>query len=383
MLTVKQNQMFDSLFLGSLSDITLVCGRSYNGQLVIASVLIAIFSSVCSLEMVDRLSRGELRYLWLSLGVFILGSGVWVMHFIGMLALHLDCKVTYDPWITGLSVLPAILGATVALNTVSGAHVTLNRLVQGGIAMALGIGTMHYAGMCAIRLSGMLRYDPNLLMASLWIVAYLSIAALLLKANFYKRSVSSWLGGCILGGAIASMHYVMMEATYFIRAPDPVGGNSVSNAVSTDALAIVVTFIAILLLLIGLICTYLRVKLVQARLHVNAILESTSQGFVMMDKKGVITECNSAMSAMWGMDEQLLIGRFYNNLITATHIFDDKVDKDLMATSFSNMTPGNHRMEAMLCRSDGSLVLCLVDSNSIFDDEGEIIYSFALISDIS
>ncbi|TRW93119.1 MHYT domain-containing protein [Candidatus Methylobacter oryzae] len=388
--------MFDSFFLGSLPDIALTYNSSYNVPMVIVSVLIAIFSSFCSLEMVDRLARGEQRYLWLSIGALILGGGVWAMHFIGMLAFHLDCEVSYDPWITGLSVLPGIFAAAVALNTVNTAHVDLNRLVLGGIVMATGIALMHYAGMAAIRLDGMLRYKPELFVASLAVAVYLSIAALLIKAFLYvlvgtaNRSVSSLLGGCALGGAISSMHYIAMEAAYFIH--DPAGDNPVV-ATSPNVLAVAIAFVAFLLIFSGLVFTYLGGKLAQVRVRINAVLDSTNQGFVMMDRDGVITECNSAMSVLTGMDKQLLIGKFYWDLMITDRNLSADTDQQLLAGTFYRdlMAPdhvrakqGNRRAEVKLNRADGSLLPCLVDSNSIFDNESdEILYSFALFSDIS
>ena len=78
---------------------------SYDLPMVITSVVIAMFASFCAFEMVERLAHITRRYVWLPISSVMLGAGVWAMHFIGMQALQIDCAVTYDAWITGLSML--------------------------------------------------------------------------------------------------------------------------------------------------------------------------------------------------------------------------------------------------------------------------------------
>ena len=51
-----------------------------------------------------RLSRSPAsRQLAIATGALALGGGVWAMHFIGMLAMSLPVKVSYDPLLSGLS----------------------------------------------------------------------------------------------------------------------------------------------------------------------------------------------------------------------------------------------------------------------------------------
>ncbi|WP_333873846.1 PAS domain S-box protein [Methylobacter sp.] len=364
--------MLDIFVLNSLTDMAQVYNRSYNIPMVIVSVLIAIFASFSSLEMVDRLARGDQRYLWLAIGALILG-GVWAMHFIGMLAFQLDCEVNYDPWITGLSVLPGIFAAAVALDIVtSKKNISLNKLVLSGIIMASGIGLMHYSGMAAIHLDGILRYNLKLFILSLAAAVCLSVAALLIKTLLSRLQgitnsfVASLLGGCVLGGAISSMHYIAMESVYFVHSHN--SHDRIIVSTSPNVLAIAVISIAILLILSGLIFTYLGIKIAHARVRINAILASTSQGFVMMDQNGIITECNHAMQVLMGIDKQSIVGKFYGDLIIADN---------------SGAMQDNYRMEAKLNRPDGRVLPCLINSNSVTDDDGEILYSFALFSDIS
>ena len=63
-------------------------GGTYNLWLVFLSVSIAIFVSYTTLRLTARIARtdGLAAQLWLGGGAVAMGSGLWSMHFIGMLA---------------------------------------------------------------------------------------------------------------------------------------------------------------------------------------------------------------------------------------------------------------------------------------------------------
>jgi Bacterial signalling protein N terminal repeat len=73
----------------------------YNPWLVVLSVAVAIFVSHTALRLSARVARaqGALSRLWLVGGARAMGSGIWSMHFIGMLASHCPSPshTTYRP----------------------------------------------------------------------------------------------------------------------------------------------------------------------------------------------------------------------------------------------------------------------------------------------
>ncbi|MEI7841765.1 MAG: response regulator [Gallionellaceae bacterium] len=364
---------FGDYFLSSAVDLQQAYSFQYDYPMVIASIFIAIFASFCALEMTERLARGELRIMWLSLGALILGAGVWAMHFIGMLAFRLECGVTYDIWISGLSMLPGIFAAAVALDLIAKEKVSNYRLMFAGVIMALGIGVMHYAGMAAIQLDGILRYDFSLFLLSLVAAVVLAISALRLK--FYiatlpsgrVRYVSSLFGGVVMGGAISSMHYIAMGAAFFVNQhPDGEGPRIV--AASPTMLAIAVAGVAIVLIMAGLIFTFLGTRIANARNRIEAILATTSHGFLLMDKSGVITECNKAMANLLGQPPDFILNKHFRYLITSDN--------------FSAMQ-GNFQIEGTVLRADGTDLPCIIHGNAVMDEHGELLYSFALFSDIT
>src|SRR4051812_41037622 len=154
---------------------------TYNYTLVLVSYLVATLGSYAFLQFATRIAElrdAGLRFSWLAIGAFAMGSGIWAMHFIGMLAYVLPIPVHYDPGMTALSIVPAILAAGVALHVVARPVVTTGRLLIGGTLMGAGIGAMHYTGMSALQLGALVRYDPTLFAASIVVAVVLAIVAL-------------------------------------------------------------------------------------------------------------------------------------------------------------------------------------------------------------
>ena len=90
---------------------------SYDPNFVVLSVAIAIIASYTALDLSGRVSSssGKKSWGWLAAGAVSMGTGIWSMHFIGMLAFHLPIPVVYDLPITLLSMVIAIVVSGFAL----------------------------------------------------------------------------------------------------------------------------------------------------------------------------------------------------------------------------------------------------------------------------
>ena len=123
-------------FLDGSFDLAITLPGSYDPFLVIVSYLIAAFAAYAALDFAGQISTKVTRiakWSWLAGGAVTMGSGVWAMHFIGMLAFRLPIPVAYDPVITGISVVPAVLAGAVALHVVSRDAATVPAIVIGGV----------------------------------------------------------------------------------------------------------------------------------------------------------------------------------------------------------------------------------------------------------
>jgi diguanylate cyclase (GGDEF)-like protein len=233
---------------------------SYNFPLVALSLIVAIVASYTALELAGRVSqkRGKSSWLWLAGGALSMGSGIWSMHFIGMLAFHLPVAVAYDAEPTLLSMAIAIVVSGLALYVVRSPALTRRNVTAGATLMGVGISAMHYTGMHAMRMSPPVEYSPPIFVASVVIAIGASFAALWiafqLRHTGFGTAFFAKLGSAVIMGlAITGMHYTGMAAAQF--APDSVclaadSTNGMHSA--TLALIIGVATICILAITLGL-----------------------------------------------------------------------------------------------------------------------------------
>ncbi len=192
--------------------------------LMLLSLVVAILASGFALQLASMSrnapSPASARIALLS-GAVTLAFGIWAMHFIGMLSFQLPIAVSYDPYLTLASVLPALLASAIALSILSASRQTLPVILLGGLLVGAGIGAMHYVGMFAMRMEADLRYDPVLFGVSIVVAVVMAMLALWLHYGLRRllnlaTSTSLVLGGIGMGFAITSMHYTGMLAARFV-----------------------------------------------------------------------------------------------------------------------------------------------------------------------
>src|ERR1700716_960593 len=212
---------------------------SYNYALVALSVLIAMFASYAALDLAGRVTAAGswTRAVWLLGGAGAMGTGIWCMHYIGMLAFVLPVPVAYHWPTVLLSLLAAILASVVALGVVSREKMGASRAVAGSVLMGAGIASMHYIGMAAMRLPAICQFNSSLVVMSVVFAVLISFAALWITFHFRdeKKGVG-WeklAGAVVMGAAIPVMHYTGMAAASFTPSGMPA---DVSHAVSISIL---------------------------------------------------------------------------------------------------------------------------------------------------
>jgi len=194
---------------------------SYNYWLVFLSLVVAILASYTALDLASRItaSKGFGARAWLLGGAFAMGTGIWSMHFVAMLAFSLPIPTAYDVTTTLASMLIAVVVSGFALYTVTRNTLSARNLVSGGVLMGVGISSMHYTGMAAMEILPGIRYEPLLFAASIVVAIAASMAALWIAFQLRSRAgrvVHAKLGSAVIMGlAIVGMHYTGMAAAGF------------------------------------------------------------------------------------------------------------------------------------------------------------------------
>jgi len=212
---------------------------SHDYALVALSVLIAMFASYAALDLAGRVTAagGWTRAAWLLGGAGAMGTGIWSMHYIGMLAFILPIPVAYHWPTVLLSLFAAILASVIALYVVSRQKMGASRAVAGSVLMGAGIASMHYIGMAAMRLPAICQFNSFLVVLSVMLAVLISLAALWITFHFRDEKTGiGWeklAGAVVMGAAIPVMHYTGMAAASFTLAGMPA---DLSHAVSISTL---------------------------------------------------------------------------------------------------------------------------------------------------
>jgi PAS domain S-box-containing protein len=212
---------------------------SYNYALVALSVLIAIFASYAALDLAGRVTAagGWTRAVWLLGGAGAMGTGIWSMHYIGMLAFILPIPVAYHWPTVLLSLFAAILASVIALYVVSRPKMGASRAVAGSVLMGAGIASMHYIGMAAMRLPAICHFNFFVVVLSVVFAILISFAALWITFHFRDEKTGigreKLAGAVVMGAAIPVMHYTGMAAASFTPSGMPA---DLSHAVSISTL---------------------------------------------------------------------------------------------------------------------------------------------------
>ncbi|MDP3522683.1 MAG: bifunctional diguanylate cyclase/phosphodiesterase [Hydrogenophaga sp.] len=225
---------------------------SHDPLFVGASLVVAFFASYVTLELCGRVRSAAVKprrwWLWWAGGSLTLGSGIWAMHFIGMLGFDVGLPLGYRAAPTLLSWIAAVTAAAIALGIASRDRLTGWGMLGGSGSMALAICATHYLGMAALDLA------PGIVWRLPWVVASALIAwgasaaslvlQLLLRRTRGKLRILIQLpAAVVMGATIAGMHYSAMAAVQLplgtiCRSVDGLSGYTLAVTVFTVSLMI-------------------------------------------------------------------------------------------------------------------------------------------------
>ncbi len=338
---------------------------SYTPELVIVSILIAIFASyvayLVSMRIQDK-GFNSANLKWSIFGAMALGSGIWSMHFVGMLAYRLPIAVNYDIQMTLISIIPGILASFIVVLTNSRQLPGFKSLLMRGILMGLGIASMHYIGMSATRIEGTILIDLWIFWLSIILAIVLSVASLKLKlwaennqTNAGYFSPGLVLASIVMGSVISSMHYISMAAMH-------VYPNSASHVQTMIWQPVDLTvIISIVILWIGLILIiainvskrfdlYQQMKESSERQAI--ILNTVADAIVSIDGSGIIQSFNPSAEKIFGYQAKEVISRHIEVLIPDKKLEFQDLKKTILDKHVYSEDYLLHEFEG--CRKNGS-----------------------------
>ncbi|MFL9926793.1 MHYT domain-containing protein [Herbaspirillum lusitanum] len=256
------------------------------------------------------------RHVAIATGAIALGGGIWTMHFIGMLAFDLCLSVDYSLGVTSLSILPALAASWVALSMLSQKKISTWQLLLGGLLVGAGVGTMHYTGMAAMRMSAVLRYDPLYFFLSILVAVVLATISLGIRFKLQsirmRRITRLILSGSVMGLAIAGMHYTGMSGARFIGAAEAAhSGILINTTFASLSLSMFTITVTVLVTAANGMMRYKQTfrMMRESESRIRAIVETAVDGIITIDSKGTVQAMNRSAEQLFGWTAGEVLGK--------------------------------------------------------------------------
>src|SRR5467141_3756329 len=368
-----------------MATVHLICSHSYT--LVALSVLIAIFTSYAALDLAGRVTAagGWIRAVWLLGGAGAMGTGIWSMHYIGMLAFVLSVPVAYHWPTVLLSLFAAILASAIALYVVSRQKMGAFRAFSGSVLMGAGIASMHYIGMAAMRVSAMCQFSSVLVVLSVVFAVLISLAALWITFHLREEKAGiGWrkiVGAVVMGAAIPVMHYTGMAAASFTPSDVPV---DLSHAVSPSTLGTAgIAAVTLIVLGLALLTSWVDRRLAAQTLELErkrwrSLTEALPQLVWAATPDGTSDYFSTQWTEYTGVPEAGLLGWRWMEVL---HPDDLENTRQAWADAVAGRRP--YDVEYRVRRHDGAYGWFKTRGTPIRDGEGRIIKWFGSCTDIT
>ncbi|MGQ0445348.1 MAG: EAL domain-containing protein [Beijerinckiaceae bacterium] len=276
-------------------------------RLVVLAAVICALASFTALSLLHhvRTSSAHMRRAWLAVSTISTGFGVWATHFIAMLAFSPGVPAAYNITLTGLSLVAAIL------LTGAGLAVAVESIAGagawlGGAMVGGGIAAMHYTGMAAFEIPGRIVWNPILVAVSIALGGLIGAAAM--RTGLRQDNMKcKILGALLLTAAICSHHFTAMGAAKIIF--DPAIQLS-GMALPPGLLAIAVAFASfvIVALALGGVAIEMRARRRQRETDLmRATANATFEGLLVCEGANIVT-ANDNFAALIGCSMDSVVG---------------------------------------------------------------------------
>lgn len=360
--------------------------------LVVLSAVIAVAASYTALDLAGRIrdSRGYTRLIWLGSAAAVMGGGIWAMHFVAMLAFRYVGTVTYDPGLTLLSFLVAVLATSVGFLLAGRSAGRLPDIAVGGLFMGIGIAGMHYLGIMAMQLDAMVQHDPAHVAAALLIAIGASTGGLWLAIHS-ARLRHRMLAAGALGLGVAGMHYTAMHGTAFVM-PDMSGAVAGKVSPGLDHLMLGMAMTAATLVILGaatLASLYDRRFAVLAEREADALRRSEEHARLLyqrtplplhtLNARGRIEQVSDHWLGLLGYERVEVLGHELTDFMTPDSARRRNEEHWPRLQQQGELSEAEYRLVA----KDGRVLDCVLSAIALRDAEGNILTTLCGLVDIT
>ncbi len=275
----------------------------HDWRLVVLAGLICFLSSVTAITLFNRARStiGYVRAVWIAAAGAATGCGIWATHFLAMLAYQPGVPVAYGINLTVLSLLAATTITAIGLTVAVLMPSRWGAAIGGGI-IGGGVACMHYLGMGALELPGRIAWDMPLVVTSVLLGMLLGMAALAVAVS-EQALRGLFASALLLTLAIVSHHFTAMGAVQII--PDPTR-TITALSLPPGSLAVAVASVAAAILGVSLISAFADRRLDDKGRLLDMALNNMTQGVVMFDATNRLVVSNQRYLEIYGLSADVV-----------------------------------------------------------------------------
>jgi len=278
-------------------------GGEHDWRLVVLGGVVCFATCLVAVGLFERVYATNRRAhsVWVITSGTATGCGIWATHFIAMLAYEPNIPVGFAAAWTAVSLLAAIAITSAGLAIASSGR-SVRAAAVGGMVVGGGIATMHYLGMAALQVPGHLTWSPDLVIASILFGIIFGAAALVVAAG--HRSRTQTVGAALLLTlAIVSHHFTAMGAVEII--PDPLQ-QADSLSLSPSLLAITIAVAAVVVLGLGVAGVIIDRRMRDQGVQLKAAMDNMRQGLMMFDAEQRLVLFNRRYAEMYRLQPETI-----------------------------------------------------------------------------
>ncbi len=298
--------------------------------LSILIAIFSSFTAFGTAERQHTTDQTSHKIIWNVFGATTMALGIWAMHFIGMLALKLPTTVSYDLSRTVISVIPAIGACSAVLWIMTQESNNRMKLLVGGLLLGSGIGVMHHIGMSAMQMNAIMSHNMPLLFISILFAVVFATIALNIQYQATSQTHYQFLNrkqlisSLFMGLSVSGMHYLAMAATNFT-----LENTQELTGIEGDTLSLIVGISILIILVFAVIIPNLfRYKQLidqlshlidrekEDKTRIQVIMDSALDALIQINSKGEIIGWSYQAEQIFGWKDNEIIGKeLYKELI--------------------------------------------------------------------
>ncbi|WP_261404007.1 MHYT domain-containing protein [Chenggangzhangella methanolivorans] len=292
-------------------------------------ILVALAAFICALgifaafglarEAARAEGGGRIKALW-SLGAAAsLASAIWATHFIAMLAYQPGMAVSFEIPLTALSYVVAIAPVGAGGAVLAVARGTAARL-SGGAILGLAISAMHYTGMAAYRVQGVIEWDHGMVAMSTVLGVLFSVAAVLVA--YRPGRLAAAAAPTLMVLAVCATHFVGMTAA--VPRFDPAVAPPADFG-NVTTLVTLVANVALVIVAFSLAAVWVsfrdRLKLAAEEKRLRDLADIAVEGLLICDGERIVG-ANSSIESLAGCARADLVGRALEDVVSGLKVRD-------------------------------------------------------------